>query len=354
MCEYNLNMEWELIGHDWAVDILARHLSTNQVRHAYLITGPDGVGKRTLAQRFAQALNCEEPPLPGRYCGKCRACQLIAGWKHPDLHLVESEGKGLAVKIESIRELQRKLALAPFEGRWRIAVLLRFQEATLSSTSSAANAMLKTLEEPPDRVVIILTAREAEALPPTVVSRCETIPLRAVPRSELEAALVGRGVDEEHARLLSSISAGRPGVALALAGDDEQLKQRTDDLNDLAEVISMNKSARIQYAEHFKPMPQKMDDWQVKRGRAIDLLETWQKMWRDAMLLSLAAEASLGNPDRRDIAETMAGRLSVMQIAACIDRIQAGIDAIHQNANLQLTMESVLLEMPRIRLRTKA
>ena len=142
-------MAWEILGHEWAVNLLRSHIASDSVRHAYLIIGSDSVGKRTLALRFAQALNCEAPPSPGEYCGTCRACIKISEGKYPDLHVVEvgqldtvikdervSNGVRLRgeqtntgaggiqearhvssmVKVKQIRLLQRQLALAPYEG----------------------------------------------------------------------------------------------------------------------------------------------------------------------------------------------------------------------------------------------
>ena len=99
-------MNWELIGHEWAVNLLSRHIASDQVRHAYLITGPDGVGKRTLATRFAQAINCTDSKNAGEFCGQCRACQFIQRKQFPDLHIVEAEDVGGILKVEQIRELQ--------------------------------------------------------------------------------------------------------------------------------------------------------------------------------------------------------------------------------------------------------
>ncbi len=140
-------MDWGILGHDWAVELLQGHITQGLTRQAYLITGPRGVGRRTLALRFAQALNCTQPIALGIPCRKCRACTQIERMLHPDLAVVQAEQVGGSLKVDQIRELQRSLSLAPYEARYRIAVLLRFEEAN----PNAANALLKTLEEPPRR-----------------------------------------------------------------------------------------------------------------------------------------------------------------------------------------------------------
>lgn len=105
-----------MIGHEWAVSLLAEHVAQGRERHAYLLTGPAGVGRRTLALRFAQALNCTQPLVPGQPCRKCPSCKRIEQMVHPDLSLVEAEREGQILKIDQIRELQHTLSLAPYEG----------------------------------------------------------------------------------------------------------------------------------------------------------------------------------------------------------------------------------------------
>jgi DNA polymerase-3 subunit delta' len=165
---------WNLLGHEWAVQLLSGQLERNSLRHAYLITGPAGVGRRTLALSLAQAVNCPTPLAPGFPCQTCRTCSQIARQQHPDLAIIQAEEVGGTLKVDQVRELQRSLNLAPYQARYRVALLLRFEEAH----PSAANALLKTLEEPASQVILILTASSPDALLPTVVSRCEVFRLR--------------------------------------------------------------------------------------------------------------------------------------------------------------------------------
>src|SRR5919106_2272408 len=201
---------WNLIGHEWAVDMLKKHVSTGTTRHAYLFAGPPGLGRRTLALRFAQALNCQMPVEAGIPCGECRDCKQIEAMQHADLTIVQADSEGGTLKVDQIREARRTLILKPYQSKYRVAIFLRFQEAN----DNAANALLKTLEEAPSYAVLILTADNPEQLLPTIVSRCEVLRLRPLQIEEVKKDLESRGVESGRAKLIAHISGGRFGYAL--------------------------------------------------------------------------------------------------------------------------------------------
>ena len=206
-------MDWNYIGQEWAVGLLQKHISRGTTRQAYLFTGPQGIGRRTLALRFAQALNCQNPPTPGEVCGVCRACKGICKDQQADLSISAETPDRTRILIEQIRALQHALALAPYESKDRIALLLNFQEAT----EDAQNALLKVLEEPPDRVMLLLTAESAESLLPTISSRCEHIRLRPFRPSDLAEALQNvEGLKTAPVDNLAHIADGCPGSAIEL------------------------------------------------------------------------------------------------------------------------------------------
>jgi len=180
-------MNWGLLGHEWAVELLAGHLRRGEARHAYLLCGPAGIGRRTLALRFAQALNCPQPSPSGQACmrAECRSCRQWMVMQHPDLSLLQPANLGDTIKVDELRGTLAPLSLTPYEAPHRVALLLDFE----SATDGAQNALLKTLEEAPPSVVLLLTADAPESLLPTVVSRCEVLRLRPVSTERLESWL---------------------------------------------------------------------------------------------------------------------------------------------------------------------
>jgi DNA polymerase-3 subunit delta' len=334
-------MSWDLIGHTWAADLLREHIRRKQIRHAYLFTGSDGLGKRTLALYFAQALCCTDPPAVGERCSNCRACRLIERGQYPDLHLVQSEAAGNQLKVEQVRGLSRQLALAPYEGKLRVALLLRFHEAN----ESAANALLKTLEEPAPQVVLILTARSKEALLPTIVSRCEVIPLRQVPEQAIEAALVERDAVPEKARLIASLADGRPGWAISHLEDQAMLERRAQLLDDMMELVANNRAGRFHYIE---AMLEKKDA-EAQRQTAVEALDQWSSLWRDALLRSYEGQrAPLRNIDRPEDIDRLARHLDSSLIARVLKEAERTRAAVERNVNVRLALEAWLLDVPRV------
>src|SRR5512146_42884 len=129
-------MNWNMLGSEWAIQLLKSHVANQQLRHAYLITGPQGVGRRTLALRLAQAVNCRQPVSPGEPCGICSNCKRLEAMQHPDLTVVQADQEGGTLKVDQVRELQHSLALSPYEANYRIALLLRFEEAHPSAENA--------------------------------------------------------------------------------------------------------------------------------------------------------------------------------------------------------------------------
>jgi DNA polymerase-3 subunit delta' len=201
-----------IIGHARVLELLEREKAAPT--HAYLFVGAEGVGKATVAGKFAADLLC---PVGGEHDIPCSSCRRAGAGVHPDLVVVASEDGRTGVGVEQAREIATRSALSPVEGAVRVFLIPEAGEMT----EQAANALLKTLEEPLAPVIFLLVAESEDDLPTTVASRCRTIHLGRVPEEELIAGLVSRGIGNDQARTVAAVSGGRPGLALTLATQPE-------------------------------------------------------------------------------------------------------------------------------------
>lgn len=326
-------MHWDILGHDWAVRLLGEHIAKNRVRHAYLFTGPQGVGRRTLALRLAQALNCPKLSSGGEACGDCHTCARIAKMQHPDLTIVQAEQEGGMLKVDQIRELQHGLSLSPYEARYRVALLLRFEGAN----PNASNALLKTLEEPNPQVVLVLTAESAESLLPTIVSRCEVVRLAPLPLDLLCQGLQTRwGIPAEEARLLAHLANGRPGYAVRLHQQPELLEKRQAWLDDHLRLLTANRTARFAYAEALTK-----DKEATRQSLAV-----WLSFWRDIMLKSAGASTPITNLDKEQEIQTIAGKLDLKSARRTVASLERTLNLLEGNINTRLATEVLLLDLP--------
>ncbi len=329
--EYSTN--WPVVGHNWAIEHLARSLRYKQTRHAYLISGAAGIGKTTLARAFAQAINClDENERP---CGVCRACTLIARDVYADVSIIQSEGGTL--KIEQVREMQHMLSLRPVEARYRVVILRRFDEAS----PQAMDALLKTLEEPPSYVLLLLTANTADNLLPTIRSRCQPIHLRPLPVAVIRQALETRwNVEPDRAALLAQLSAGRIGWAVRAVEDESLLTERTELLDTLEKLIGQSRVGRFAVADALSK----------EKDSLPTALELWQSYWRDVLLVSHSTVTPITNRDRKHAIGQIAAEISVEDVQRVLAAIQRTSRYLSQNVNARLAMEVLMLDIPRLEL----
>ncbi len=330
--------EWDnIIGHDWAVDVLRSAIEYDRIGQAYLITGPEQVGKTTLAVTFAQALNCQSAESTARPCGTCRSCTLIAAGRHPDVQLIEPEisSRGKAsIKIETIRELQRGLQLAPYEGRYKVAIISTFDAAN----QNAANAFLKTLEEPPEHVILILTATEADVLLDTIRSRCRVVGIRPIPTPAIRHALTTRwGITADDADKLAHLADGRLGWAVTAATHPDLLVMRQTQLATLQEILAGNRVARFQSADQLAGKPESLPV----------LLQLWISWWRDVLLLATGDQSdALTNIDYLGQLATLAHRLMPDEALIALNATKNALWQLERNANTRLVLENLFLKWP--------
>ncbi len=330
---------WQVIGQGRAVSLLQQSLKAGKLAHAYLLAGPQHVGKMTLAIKLAQALNCEAEEKP---CLECTACKKIAAGKHSDIRVVglaqnadESEAK--LIGIDQIKEIQHSASLPPFEGKHKVFII---DGAELMSTE-AANCLLKTLEEPEAKVTFILLTTNDRLLPPTVVSRCQRLELTPLPiKEEVEALVASRKIESDRARLLAGLSHGCPGWALAAADDANALQRRREEVDRMVNAVKDDIVGRFEYAGQLA------NGFTQNRGAVYETLEMWLDYWRDLLLVKLGSEDTVTNVDRKqELIETVGG-YSLAQIKDSIESIRRTAEMLKQNVNTRLALEVMMLDIP--------
>ena len=325
---------WPVIGHEWATELLAQAIRSSRPSHAYLITGPSQVGKTTLARAFAQALLCETGQ--GAPCGgsvdPCRTCQRVAQGRYPDVQFIAAEKN--AIQIDQVRALQADAAVAPLEGRRKIFIIQEIERATLP----AANALLKSLEEPPPQVILLLTATRRDQVLPTILSRCQLVGLRPLPLEQVQTALQERWhVDEERAALLARLSGGRLGWAVTAHMDPELWQARAKYLDDLLALTAEGHLGRLAYAERLS-----------RAGADIETaLGLWATWWRDVLLVQHALGDEVLNLDRKAQLLQQAGLFHVEQAENALHDLVQTARRIRANVNARLALDVMLLRLPK-------
>lgn len=326
--ERSPSFKTQLVGHQWAIALLSRQHQMGRTPQALLLTGLPNVGKSTLARFFAQSLNCLEASKP---CGRCSSCRKITSGNHPDVRVFDDGNDTL--KIDQIRDLQRELSLSPHESQYRVAILCNFERATVS----AANALLKTLEEPARPVVLILTAADPGRLLPTIVSRCQNLALRPLPRQTILEALQTRWqATPKRAELLAQLAGGRLGWAVSALQDTDFLERREQRLQDLLGLLPMNRTDRLAYAYQLSRDP----------VAAKESLTLWLTIWRDLLLLRSDSRTKIINLDWQDKLQAIARQINLSQAMEMVARLRAALLNLERNVNLRLNLEIVLLKLP--------
>jgi len=317
-----------------AVETLRRGVAAGRVHHAYLYDGPDGVGKERTAFGLAQALVCERRAEgASEACGQCRACAraiLREGDSrplHPDVVVLE---RGLYdpatigrkspetqdISIDQVRTLVlARAAFAPLEGRAKVFIVRRAEELSIS----AANALLKTLEEPGARTHFVLLSAMADSLLPTIRSRTQRVRFGALPDAVVAELLVARGVERALAEETARLSGGSMATAMALGDPDASARREEFVSRALASLEAHDLSGALELAE------------EAKKGDKAALVVQIEAL---AAALAMQARSSAGEPDRR--ADRAAARHGLAL---------AAVRQLDGNASSQLAVEAMLMKM---------
>lgn len=296
--------------------------------HAFLFTGISGIGKKHFAETFAAALLCRAPDNKGNVCGKCHACYLTNAKTHPDLIIVEPEKEAQFIKIDQIRQVIQLANETPQQGGYKIIII----SPATTMNSAAANALLKTLEEPAARTLLILITDQSGRLPATIISRCQKIFFQKPSRAEALQWLVSNNISSPE--LLLNLTEDAPFAAKEFL-ENNTFNIRQDFYQGLV-ALAKKQADPLQLAGKWHEQ-----DMQL-------LLNLWLSWLQDGLRVRLVTAAPIMNTDYQDFFSTLT--LTPKKILQFLDKIQEGYAKIISSFNLnkQLVLEELLIEWYRL------
>lgn len=358
----------DLVGQSKAADFLRTTAAAGRVSHAYLFVGPPGSGKKSAARAFACALFCDDAG-----CGACPTCYRIKRGFHPDVHIVSPEGAATYL-VPQVREIIHDTNLAPIEGPFKVYVV---EDADVFNDASA-NAFLKTLEEPPADVVLVLLAHSLDAVPPTIASRCQIVRFRRLP-PEFAARLLGEQTGAERAEALAALAAA--GGVLSRARDFLESPSRRaarsvilrelkdlvvmDDLDvldaarellaavraPLDDVKAAQQAETLEREEFLGTSAKSLEDRHKReltareRDGISEVLNVAESWLRDCLVLSQNLGDLVLNCDAVDAMEEVAAVITPAAAATALSAVNEARRRISYNVSPQLAVEAMLFDI---------
>ena len=337
---------WITIGQNKAIRIIESAIKNDRISHAYLISGPEHVGKTTFALDIARALNCQSDDLMSVPCGDCRQCKRILSLVHTDVFLYDvqpskanSDVLSQMVTIDSLRDdFISQVYKKPFEGKARVFII----SAVEKMRSEQANVILKTLEEPPDDTVIILLSEQVDGIIETIVSRCQSIALNSAPNGLVEKYIKEYWPDFEaySSTELARLSKGRLGWIYNAVTDQNIMVSRSELLNIYEDMVSNNIDSRLDVSSKLVERFQKSND---SRKEALDV---WLTLWRDVLLVKTGRINEVANISRKETLKRIATNLSVPEIIKTIKLISSFETHLNLNISPRLALDNLMLKLP--------
>jgi DNA polymerase-3 subunit delta' len=338
------NFQWPIVGHKNIVEFLQKSIANDRLAHAYLFYGAEHLGKTVVAENFVASILCEKIVALRESqgdnfvpCGKCINCEQLAKNIYPDVFFLEKEKDKKNISIEQTRELQGMLSKTSFLNSYKIAIIKEAE--TLSE--EAADSLLKTLEEAKAKTIIVLISTDKDALPLTVVSRCQAIKFSSVSQDDIFHCLVDRGATRQLADSLSHLANGKIGLVIKYFEEQELFKEYEEKIKMFFSLVDGG------VAEKFKMIEKLVAG---KKGLTetveplLDYLEIWSSVLRDLILIKNQSAELGSNIFIKDKLEKLAPQFDNFKLIKLIDKIKEAKRFLGLNVNPRLVMENLVME----------
>ena len=319
----------EIIGHEQIIEHLQNAILSQKVSHAYILNGPDDSGKKMIAEAFAMALQCEKHGTEG--CMECHSCKQALSGNHPDIIFVSHE-KPNVIGVDDIRnQINGDVAIKPYSSPKKIYIMNEGEKMTVQ----AQNALLKTLEEPPEYAVIIILTTNLETLLPTILSRCVVLNMKPVKDEQIKSFLMKEmEIPDYKADVCVAFARGNVGKARLLAKSEEFDKVRE-------EALALLRNIRDMEVHEMAAAIKKITEYQFDVNDYLDILSIW---YRDVLLFKATHDVN-GLIFREEIQyiRKVADRSTYEGIESIIEGLEKAKQRLSANVNFDLTMELLLL-----------
>jgi len=328
----------EIRGQKAAIGFLKKAISNDKIATAYLFTGIKGIGKSSTALAFALSVNCSNPG-DNDGCRQCPSCRRMINGNHPDLLIIDLREKKDSIAIDQIRDINREISFPPALDGYRVIIIKSAERMTVE----AANAFLKTLEEPPSNNIFILNAVDTGRLLPTIISRCQKIYFRPINEREIEEFLINNNdVDEARAKIAARLSEGSIGQAKIFAQDDF-FSDRIDWITMLHNVITSPFGSLFDIAQNF------INKGNPKDNRMNLMLRVWRSLYRDMLLIKHGGlQDFIINFDFKEQLESSSSAFTIDGLLQSISIIVRAERDLMANLNVLFLMERSLFALKKV------
>lgn len=316
----------EIIGHEQLISYFKKSIAHGNISHAYILSGEEGIGKMTLARAFAMSLLCETKTA----CGRCHSCRQFLSDNHPDVIYVQHE-KEQSIGVDDIREqVVADTEIRPYQGGFKIYIIDEAEKLT----PQAQNALLKTIEEPPEYVVIMLLSSHEESFLQTILSRCITLRVRPLTDQAVMNYLIGsRGMEQHQAGVCTAFARGNLGKAAALADSEEFMDMHAKTIDILKNIYN-------------EPLYLSREKMMEVKGEISEVLDTMRLWYRDVVVFKATQDSNLLIfKDEQQTIKYMADHSSFNGLNEIQNAIEKAEVRLKANVGYELTIELLLLTL---------